>query len=145
MNFQELKKRLIENDPRITKFSLRFWLWDVWQDIQIRLRVNKAKWFFQKAFRGYSDEQLWDTGEAIALYATKLLKAYRDRQVNHPHYEVPTEKLDILNEMIDGWENIARWDDISRQMLKNYRPYLDNLKKGEIAPLLTKEEEKQYH
>ena len=47
--------------------------------------------------------------------------------------------------MIDGWENIARWDDISRQMLKNYRPNLDNLKKGEIAPLLTKEEEKQYH
>jgi len=51
--------------------------------MKIRINIDiRPKHFFQKLFRGFSDKELWDIGEALYLWLYPRLKAYRQMKRN---------------------------------------------------------------
>ena len=56
--------------------------------------------FFQRLFRGYSNDELWDLGYAMACWLYPRLAAFRNRTIGCPCYLEWGEWKGILDRMV---------------------------------------------
>ena len=89
--------------------------------MKIRINIDiRPKYFFQKIFRGFSDKELWDIGEALYLWLYPRLKAYRGMK----RHGVPMEYTD------------REWEEFLKRSQVALETYLgDNIYKGFKKPI----------
>lgn len=71
----------------------------------------KIKWFFQRLFKGYSDEELWNLNDHIIKYTLKRLKVFRKETQGFPSDLNSFEEWErILDEIIWAMEYVSSDD-----------------------------------
>ena len=76
--------------------------------------LDDIKWFFQRLFRGYSDNETWNIDITVCQYMLPRLKALLDRRsdprtcISHPgELKSPMEWDKILNKILFSVEMTA--------------------------------------
>lgn len=129
-----------------TAVYLFFWrLWNGYSNewCGVRYIPKEAKWFFQRALRGYSDDQLWSLDYHLGKHIIKCLKAFKvmkrfgipgDYTIDAKGKEVPANvamknyKKDI-QDMIDGFVfMVDDRDEFNKILKKNKNNYKKAIK-----------------
>ncbi len=67
--------------------------------------LRKIKWMFQKLFKGYSDEDLFDLGWTISKWILPRLKAFKKCPGGQPYpFKNEKEWIQCIDKMIIGFE-----------------------------------------
>ncbi len=67
---------------------------------------RKIKWFFQRHFRGWSDNEVWDLQYHIAARFLPPLKKLRDNHFGRPGSLTTQEWNEILDKIVFAFEKI---------------------------------------
>lgn len=76
--------------------------------VKMKKKFRKIKYFFQKMFTGYCNEDYWSPRDAIAKYSLELLKHLRNLKYGCPGNLSEKKWYTILDKIILGFELIIR-------------------------------------
>ena len=89
--------------------DIRYWPWRAWH--RVRDRLDRLKWAWQRAYRGYDDTAYWALDSYIAEIALPVIKFLRDEGSGHPGTMTEEEWKLKLSKMIIAFE-LIREDDL---------------------------------
>ena len=96
----------------------------LWHSIKYGFR--QCKWFFQRVFRGYSDDELWNLDYTIAKWILPRLKAFKKDNIGWPvHFDSFTEWTKTIDEMIWSFDFIVNQDKYEDKLIEKYGSELD--------------------
>jgi hypothetical protein len=99
----------ILDDPQWTLFRHISYIWYEINNLRFRIKMK-----FQKIFRGYSDDEIWELHLSIAEYVSKRLKIFRyGRLIGYPSEFRDIEQwYESLDAMIEAFDLIIddQWD-----------------------------------
>lgn len=73
-----------------------------------------ALWDEQRTNRGFDDTETWALDMTISKFLAPRLKVFKKKTICHPHNLKMEEWYDIIQQMIDGFELNANYDDIEQ-------------------------------
>lgn len=80
------------------------------------------KSFFQKIFRGYSNDELWNLDNTIAKWILPRLKAFKKDSIAFPaDLDSPDEWDEILDKMIWSFDYITNQDEYEDEIIEKYK------------------------
>jgi hypothetical protein len=68
-------------------------------------------WKKQREERGFDETETWSLDQAIAKFVVPRLKAFKEDHVCHPHGMTMEAWDEIIQKMIDGFEEVLRRDE----------------------------------
>ena len=80
------------------------------------------KCFFQKLFRGFSDDELWNFDNTIAKWILPRLKSFKKDSIAFPaDLDSPEEWDEILDKMIWSFDYIVNQDKYEDVLIEKYK------------------------
>ena len=134
MNTKELKEEI--NKPLPWHRRVYYFFYRMWSHVDMAPR--QLKWFLQRTFRGYGDDDIWGLNYSLSKHIHKCLVAFKKAGKHGVSCHLMDEKEgeteeqlieraekkqnEILNDMIDGWEYLANQDDYEMELCeKKYK------------------------
>ena len=90
-----------------------------WRAFRFTIKIpREIKWFFQRVFRGYGDDELWNVNYYLGKKIVKYLKAFKkmDRIGYNPYFCDFNEDHEITNEK----EAMAKWEKTLDDMIEGF-------------------------
>lgn len=88
----------------------------------MRTVTLKIKWFFQKLFRGFSDDELWNLDNTIAKWILPRLKRFKKDSIAFPaELGIPDKWDEILDKMIWSFDYIVNQDKYEDEIMEKYK------------------------
>lgn len=82
---------------------------------------NRQEFFAkQREERGFDDTETWALDHVIAKFVTPRLKRFKELHICHPHGITMEEWDEIIQKMIDGFEEILTRDDTREKRGREY-------------------------
>jgi hypothetical protein len=76
---------------------------------------RQADWAKQREERGFDDTETWALDAAFAKFAIPRLKAFKERHICHPPSITFEQWDEIIQKMIDGFEEALTRDDTTER------------------------------
>lgn len=112
------------------------WYERVWWSVSDAWRsaMCGVKWKFQRMFRGYSDNEVWNLGWAAAKYVLPRLKAFAEDTIAYPPaYETFEDWKADLGKMIAAFDWVANLDEREDELIRKCGGYFAKDADGETA------------
>lgn len=77
----------------------------------MRFDKRHFKWWKQRRTRGFDDRELWNLDYTILKFVYPRLKAFRDKDCSYPGALTPEQWIDILDEILKGFEIVIEDED----------------------------------
>jgi hypothetical protein len=75
---------------------------------RMKYKLKQIKWFLQRHFRGWSDDECWDLYFHIAKRYLPALKRFRKNHAGYPGYLTSKQWNVILDKIIYAFEFIVK-------------------------------------
>lgn len=77
-------------------------------------------WAKQREERGFDDTEMWALDQSIAAFLIPRLKRFKETHICHPPRITMEQWDEILQKMIDGFEEVLTRDDLTSKRGREY-------------------------